>query len=67
MPKIDLGKLLKNSPIKKGYVAEKLYPKHKHPGRALQDVINGVTQLNTEQIVILSEVLGKPISELFTE
>ena len=65
MLKIDLYGVLKKADLGKKEIAEHLFPKNKFPVLALNRVVNGEAQLDSEQISKLAMLLGVEIQDLY--
>lgn len=62
---IDINNIIESKGLDQNDLAKELFPGTKHPKMALQRIIKGEAQLDTEQIVRLSAYTGLSISELF--
>lgn len=66
MQTLDLKQIMTLHGLKPVALARELWPDHKEPYKALHYVLSGKGLLNSEQIAKLSEIVGLPISSLFT-
>ena len=66
MSKINLASVLASTSLTKNEIAAQLYPGRKHPQLALNRVLAGEADLDSEQISKLSLLTGIPIPRLFT-
>ena len=66
MKKIDVKKNLEEAGVQLNVAAITLFPDNKHATMALDRVMAGVGLLNSDQVYILSELVGKPIDELYS-
>lgn len=62
---IDINNIIESKGLDQNDLAKELFPGTKHPKMALQRIIKGEAQLDSEQIVRLSVYTGLSISELF--
>lgn len=65
MKTIDINNIIESKGLDQTDLAKELFPGAKHPKMALQRIIKGEAQLDSEQIVRLSIYTGIPIGELF--
>lgn len=62
---IDLENLIKDSGLSKFEIACRLFPSNKFPEASLQRVIKGDSYLDTQQIILLSNMLNVPVVDIF--
>lgn len=55
---MDLQKLIHDRGLRFSFVAEKLFPKNKHPYNALNRVISKGRELTASQLLALADLLG---------
>lgn len=65
MQTIDLASILEKSEVSKKELAKLLFPSHKYPGLAINNVLKGELKLDSEQISKLSSFTGISIEDLF--
>lgn len=65
MQTIDLTTILEKSEVPKKEMADLLFPSHKYPVLAFNNVLKGELKLDADQISKLSTFTGIPIEELF--
>lgn len=66
MSKLDLKRIRTLNGLKPSELAVQLFPTHKRPYHALNNVELGKTFLNTEQLSLLAKIVGVPEGILFT-
>lgn len=67
MKTIDINNIIESKGLDQNDLAKELFPGAKHPKMALQRIIKGEAQLDSDQIVRLSIYTGIAIGELFGE
>lgn len=66
MIRIDINEILKRTGLKSTFLAKELFPGNNYSSSALARISKGEANLDSEQIVRLSEVTGIAISDLFS-
>ena len=67
MKAINLKRIMEVSGLKTSQLSVQLFPEHKHPNRALLSVVNGVSNLDSDQVAKLSDILNVPIGLLYED
>lgn len=66
MKKIDLQIIIDTHGLDKKNLAEKLFPNNKYPKHALDRVIEGYSNLDSDQLIILASEIGSTVDELYS-
>ena len=67
MKDLDISTIIEERALDKKELARALFPDNKHPDHALRRILDGTALLDTDQLQLLADRAGLPLSELFSK